>query len=339
MAMSATRRMIPSTSASTRRGTTVNGGSSVCFFRAQQQQQQRQQRRAASFLRYAGASGRAMTTATDDVDRNDIVDVWCFDARTIGEDEDTESGRGRRARAYAALTREEREELSASALRAYARAFTRKTLMRYVKDGTGGDPQRVVFALGARGKPRVSAPSELTSVGFSVSHCDGLVAVCVTRGGECGVDVEDVNRRRGSDVNKLATRWLSAREIATVEGTEDADERARVFMQTWTVKEAYVKATGLGIAGRPFREFDVDIDVSSGRLELSDGEAGEAWRVALIQPNPETSHALALCAPPTSRGGLPEIRLRWASPFDDHDGDDHIGVSPHIVVASDVRRA
>ena len=308
--------------------------------RVQQQQQQLQQQRRAktSFVRYAGASGRAMT----DVDaRNDVVDVWCFDARTIGEDEDTEGGRRRRARAYAARTREEREELSASALRAYARAFTRKTLMRYVEGGVGGDPQGVVFALGARGKPRVSAPRELATVGFSVSHCDGLVAVCVTRGGACGVDVEDENRRRGSDVNKLATRWLSAAERAAVEGTEDAEERARVFMQTWTVKEAYVKATGLGIAGRPFREFDVDVDVSSGRLELSDGEAGEAWRVALIKPNPETSHALAVCAPPTTRGALPEIRLRWASPFDDDDddSDDFINVSPHVVLASDVRRA
>ena len=198
--------------------------------RVQQLQLQQQQKRRAktSFVRNAGASGRAMTDAGD---RNDVVDVWCFDARTIGEDEDTEGGRRRRARAYAALTREEREELSASALRAYARAFTRKTLMRYVESGAGAEPQGVVFALGARGKPRVSAPSELATVGFSVSHCDGLVAVCVTRGGECGVDVEDENRRRGSDVNKLATRWLSAAERAAVEATEDAEERWRQWQQ------------------------------------------------------------------------------------------------------------
>ena len=106
----------------------------------------------------------------------------------------------------------------------------------------------MTLATGARGKPRVEAPEGLRGLEFSVSHCDGLTAVVVSASGACGIDVEDENRRIGTDVGAFARRWLSEREAARLDRIEDVDERARAFMRLWTVKEAYVKALGLGIA-------------------------------------------------------------------------------------------
>ena len=239
------------------------------------------------------------------------VDVWCHDARGRSEGE-------ARARASGWTTASESRELDASTARLVARAFVRKVLASYDPSVSA---REIEFALGERGKPRVATPESSVGRRFSVSHCDGLIAVCVSEGGDVGVDVEDENRRVGSDVMRFARRWLSAREVENLLGVADADERARAFMRLWTAKEAYVKALGLGIAGRPFREFDVDFQRASEEavtsVELRDGAAGNAWRVALFRPRPERSHVLALCAPATPSGSFPLVRARWASIFDD----------------------
>jgi len=240
-----------------------------------------------------------------------VVDVWCHDGRG-------RSAAEARARAREATTAEEARALDGSTSRLVARAFVRKVLASY--DGSVR-AREIAFEVGARGKPRVGAPVAAAGRAFSVSHCDGLIAVCVSASGEVGVDVEDENRRVGSDVMRLARRWLSAREVDYLLGAEDADARARAFMRLWCAKEAYVKALGLGIAGRPFREFDVDLGRASGdaaaTVELRDGAVGDAWRVALFRPHPERSHVLALCAPVTPSGSFPLVRARWASIFDD----------------------
>lgn len=44
---------------------------------------------------------------------------------------------------------------------------------------------------------------------------------------------------------------VADRRIVTAVGFEDAGERARLFMRLWTLKEAYVKATGRGISAPP----------------------------------------------------------------------------------------
>ena len=245
------------------------------------------------------------------------VDVWCHDAAAsdAGRDAEDEVARG-------IVTAREWEELRGNRTRLVARAFARRTLARY--DGNGTRGRDVTLATGARGKPRVEAPEGLRGLEFSVSHCDGLTAVVVSASGACGIDVEDENRRIGTDVGAFARRWLSEREAARLDRIEDVDERARAFMRLWTVKEAYVKALGLGIAGRPFREFDVAWDEAAPAsdawtVNLRDDarDDAERWRLTLLRPRASHPHVMSLCVPATASGDAPRVRARWASLLDD----------------------
>jgi hypothetical protein len=100
----------------------------------------------------------------------------------------------------------------------------------------------------AHGKPRVSSPVELS---FNLSHSGPFAAVAITRGPyEVGVDIEQRRDRRHLD--RLAARTMTPIEYDEWRALPGA-ERLDAFLRTWTAKEAYLKATGHGLA-RPLRE-------------------------------------------------------------------------------------
>ena len=170
-----------------------------------------------------------------------------------------------------------------------SRALMRCVLARYC--GKDVPPNGLRFELGERGKPSlagyVSPGSSDADVApppplrFSLSHTNKLLALAVTSAPaldpsnptldassvrfpldarhEVGVDCEDERRRTSGSADRLAKRWLSADEHAFLESVEDDETRASRFMRLWTLKEAYVKALGTGIAAHPFAQFDVSM--------------------------------------------------------------------------------
>ena len=95
---------------------------------------------------------------------------------------------------------------------------------------------------------------------------------------EVGVDCEDERRRTSSAADALARRWLSTSEAAALADVADGDARAAAFMRLWTLKEAYVKALGTGIAAHPLSGFDVETkenpSVGAGEIVLTERTAG-----------------------------------------------------------------
>jgi 4'-phosphopantetheinyl transferase superfamily len=69
----------------------------------------------------------------------------------------------------------------------------------------------------------------------------------VARGRRVGVDVERV--RRGTDVLAIAAGSLSAAERLEIESAPTDEGQREAFFRLWTRKEAYLKATGVGLAG------------------------------------------------------------------------------------------
>ena len=101
------------------------------------------------------------------------------------------------------------------------------------------------FARDQHGKPFIATPEISPPVRFNISHTEGLVACLITLSARAGVDVEKVEPHQ--DLELVAKRVLSAAEQSALSALSGKDWTAR-FFDYWTLKEAYAKARGLGLA-------------------------------------------------------------------------------------------
>jgi 4'-phosphopantetheinyl transferase len=127
------------------------------------------------------------------------------------------------------------------------RALARTMLSRYASVS----PRDWPFVIDEHGRPHLaSRPSNAPDLRFNLTHTDGLVACALSIGREVGIDVEHINRPVTHDVPE---RFFSPREVADLRALPKS-EQDTVFFDYWTLKEAYIKARGLGLA-LPLRHF------------------------------------------------------------------------------------
>lgn len=170
------------------------------------------------------------------------------------------------------------------------RALVRSVLSRYADV----PPAAWVFEAGEHGKPFVAAPE--VSISFNLSNTTGMVACIVAADREVGIDVEEIERAvRGMEV---ADRFFSPSEVRALRALPEAEQPAR-FITYWTLKEAYIKARGMGLA-IPLDQFSFLIDEGKEPgiafdPRLEDDPA--AWQFARLRPT--RGHAVAVAV----RGG------------------------------------
>ncbi|RCW23885.1 4'-phosphopantetheinyl transferase [Ciceribacter lividus] len=116
-------------------------------------------------------------------------------------------------------------------------------LRHMLSEALGGDPRAWTFETGLSGKPELAA-STRSRLHFNISHTRGLVA-CVIAGVPVGVDVEASD---GNVPSAVAERFAPG-ERAMLAKAAGAEYRS-IFFRLWTLKEAYLKATGEGLSGR-----------------------------------------------------------------------------------------
>ena len=153
----------------------------------------------------------------------------------------------------AELTRRERF-LYAPPSRRYTlcRAALRATLCRQLEC----DNEELAITDGEFGKPFALVRGAPAEINFNVSHsgCHGLIALSHER--QVGVDVEEWVTPNGLD--SLIDSVLTPGEQAVIAPT-DLTDRTRDFLRLWTVKEALIKALGVGLS----------LDIS--KVEVPDG--------------------------------------------------------------------
>ena len=168
-----------------------------------------------------------------------------------------------------------------------SRTLLHSVLTHYVNDAP------LVFRLGDHGRPELASESIAPDSGagsargalsFNLSHSRDRLVVAVTRAGFVGVDVEYAARRRR--VERLISRYFSEAEQAALLALPVAQRQAR-FYTLWSLKEAYVKARGLGLA-LPLADFSFSLsgqDVTEERASTSlsfsgslANESAESWR-------------------------------------------------------------
>jgi 4'-phosphopantetheinyl transferase len=131
-----------------------------------------------------------------------------------------------------------------------------------------------VFSPSLHGKPSIAAGHGLPDLQFNISHTRGLVAAAVAQRHPVGVDVQIVDA--SCDQLDLARRFFAAAEAELVHAAS-ASDRPRVFAQLWTLKEAYIKATGVGLS-MPLDSFAFDLDRLQVRFRREGADSPAAWQ-------------------------------------------------------------
>ncbi len=170
-----------------------------------------------------------------------------------------------------------------------ARALVRQQLSRFGPLA----PSDWRFVTNGHGRPEIAnPPTAAPRLRFNLSHTRGLVACAVTGDREVGVDVEYIDRRLTHDV---ATRFFAAREVADLHAL-DTDAQALVFFDYWTLKEAYIKARGLGLA-LPLGQFAFRLAPPGPPVVAFDEALGDepaSWQFFQSRPSPRHRLALAV---------------------------------------------
>lgn len=167
---------------------------------------------------------------------------------------------------------------------AAARGILRILLGRYLELPPGD----VCFGYGPRGKPFVSVPA--TAVRFNLSHSHGRAMFVFAREREVGIDLE-AGARLKDDWPGLARRVFSAREQAELAALP-AEQRRGAFLNGWTRKEAYLKATGLGIVDG-LQSIEITLGPAL-ECRLLAGPAGGWWSLHDLRSDPGFAAALAV---------------------------------------------
>ena len=154
----------------------------------------------------------------------------------------------------------------------------------------GGADLPLSYERSAQGIP--GAPGETT---LSVSHSGELTLVCVGRARAVGVDVE---RIRDLDVVAFARLYFGAGEAACLETMDDSQRRA-AFFAAWTRKEAYAKATGLGLVRSDALKVDLTPRDRSHERDspIAFAAGGRQWTAFDLALGPGYAGAVAVEAP------------------------------------------
>jgi 4'-phosphopantetheinyl transferase len=131
-----------------------------------------------------------------------------------------------------------------------ARAFLRITLGKYLRT----DPGDIEFDYSKYGKPCLAPfANESTQLKFNLAHSGNRALYAFTRGREIGIDLERITPQLA--VEGIARRFFSTTEVKLLEAVAP-HVRTQAFFNCWTLKEAFVKAKGVGIS-LPLNQFDV----------------------------------------------------------------------------------
>lgn len=119
------------------------------------------------------------------------------------------------------------------------------------------------------GKPYLKAYKDIY---YNVSHCNGAVAVCISCG-EIGIDIEDIKLFKLSVADKICT----VDEKKYIISNECSNES---FFRIWTLKEAYMKAIGMGFAYSP-KNVSFEIDNNNIKIVSEEGQNATVKQIKL----------------------------------------------------------
>ena len=193
----------------------------------------------------------------------------------------------------AALSAEEKERAARFAFErdrdvySLAHGMLRQILSRYESN----DAATWTFENNAHGKPHLVPESSLR---FNISHTGGLAVLAVMRDFEVGVDVESLLRTRVRI--EVASKAFTPIERHGMLACTSEEARRERFFETWTLKEAFIKAKGRGLS-LPLDQFWFQWSDSGELLFNVDAALNETpsdWQFEFLRDVPNYLIAVAL---------------------------------------------
>ena len=140
-------------------------------------------------------------------------------------------------------TEEQRRYASYRSREAAERYVVTRSLVRLVlSEQLGVDPRALELGRTETGKPTVRG------LHFNLSHSGELILLAVCGDRDVGVDIE--RRRHVERAAALEARWLTDAERDSLkQAREKGADSSDAFLRIWSMKEARLKALGVGISG------------------------------------------------------------------------------------------
>ncbi len=167
------------------------------------------------------------------------------------------------------------------------RAAVRSALSLYVPEVS---PAAWQFSRNAHGRPGIAAPVPGNPLTFNISHTGSLIVIAIAVSGELGVDVESVGRQ--TKTVEVADRYFSREEVGALMALPESEQRAR-FFDLWTLKEAWIKALGIGLA-MPLRSFSFELTDNRIAISFAPERNDDPTRWQFWQLRPSAEHQIAL---------------------------------------------
>jgi 4'-phosphopantetheinyl transferase len=170
---------------------------------------------------------------------------------------------------------------------------TRVAVRTVLGRALGVPPPSLRFVRNQYGRPELTPSS---SVRFNLSNTSGLICVLVSAHHEVGVDTERFDR--APTLLKLAPTVFAPTELDGLLALE-VPQRGRRAMELWTLKEAYIKARGMGLA-LPLKKFAFTFGEGLGiEFDPELGDDAARWQFQHLELGPHLI-ATAVAQPTTA---------------------------------------
>lgn len=170
------------------------------------------------------------------------------------------------------------------------RAMVRSVLSLYIESVP---PEGWKFGRNNYGKPYVSNSPLPVDLKFNLSHTEKMVALAVTAGNNVGIDAEHLLRRR--DDLGIAKNYFSEIEFQNLFSLPAQHQNQR-FFDLWTLKEAYIKACGMGLS-TPLNRFTFSFS-KPGEVQIhfspEQNDNPQHWRLWQVKPGETHMVGLAI---------------------------------------------
>jgi 4'-phosphopantetheinyl transferase len=153
-------------------------------------------------------------------------------------------------------------------------------------------PEQIEFNINDFGKPRLKLNSDIF---FNISHTNGVAVMAVSKIEQLGIDIEKINSEK--EVSKVVTHYFHPEETNLIESLATG-KKVKIFYTIWTLKEAYIKAKGLGLSIE-LNRFNFKLpteDLLEVIFEKELNEESNLWQFAVFESEQHKNFIISVAA-------------------------------------------